>query len=151
MGCVESCISRTAHEDHTAFVDHQHSEQAAVPPSAPAAAGTDVQALALAQAATKQQLRVSAAAEVPLSSRETHPRSSSGYDWRTMGGPLMEEWLSSVGIVDAQWYVDLAEAGGTLPRWQEVPTEAFITPESAWRLRFCYRPRHTVLPVLVLS
>lgn len=143
------------HEATGACCSHDASHAESITPTtinvAPTGSLSSHQEQAARDAAEKQRSRVAAAANVPPTVCANRPRSDTGYDWVTYGGPLMEEWLSHVSIVDARWFVDLAEAGGILPRSQEVPAEALITPESAWRLSFCYKPRHTVLPVLVVS
>ena len=53
-------------------------------------------------------------------------------------------------LLDARWLVDLAEMGGIVPRWQEVPAAARIDRSSVWRLRFAWH-EYDCLAVLVLS
>ena len=66
------------------------------------------------------------------------------------GGPAMERLLDGgAELIDAQYLVALGEAGGVLPRWQDVPDVARITSEGAWRLKSWNDPYR--LPVLVLS
>jgi len=71
-----------------------------------------------------------------------------GSQWVSAGGPAMEAMLVSTDLVDAQYLVALAEAGGIVPSWQECPLEARINRDSVWRLR-CWG--FVNLPVLVLS
>ena len=71
--------------------------------------------------------------------------------WAThCGGPGMETLLdASATLVDAQYLIALADAGGVLPRGQAVPEVARITSADAWRLRSWNDPFR--LPILVLS
>ena len=62
-------------------------------------------------------------------------------------------------MVEGQFLIDLAEAGGIMPRWQDLPVGARITPERASQLRRAFvgkqrdkwDPTGAGLPCLVLS
>lgn len=74
-----------------------------------------------------------------------------GEYWAThCGGPALESMLGDgADLIDAQFLIALANAGGVLPRAQDVPDVARITPDRVWRLR-CWNDPYR-LPVLVLS
>ena len=102
---------------------------------------------AAAAAASAQQARVEAANALPSPVRKLRP----GDDlWSQHGGPAIEELLDDLDLVDARWLVDLAEGGGVVPRWQEVPHSARIGKRDVWRLRFAWR-ESDCLACLVLS
>ena len=61
----------------------------------------------------------------------------------------MEAMLAKVPLIDAHYLLLLAKLGGVLPRGQDIPASALITPASAWRLRL-WGSQYS-LPVLVLS
>ena len=60
-------------------------------------------------------------------------------DWNNninpKGGAAMEAMLPFVDLVDCQYLITLGEAGGIVPRWQEVPECARINEKNVWRLR----------------
>ena len=57
--------------------------------------------------------------------------------------------LRDTPLVDARYLVALGAAYGSVPRCQDMPTDALLGPEDAWRLR-CW-DLSSSLPVLVLS
>ena len=59
----------------------------------------------------------------------------------------LEPLLASIDLIDAAYLIALGEAGGVVPRWQDVPAAARINAASVWRLR-CYG---NGVPILVLS
>ena len=69
--------------------------------------------------------------------------------WKRYGGDEVERLLETVDLVDARYLVALAQAGGVLPRAQELPASAKITPATCWRLQGW--PELFSTPVLVLS
>ena len=73
----------------------------------------------------------------------------SSSDWVHYGGESLEPLLEHTTLVDARYLVALAEAGGIVPRWQDLPECAKITPANVWRLRVC--ADFSMLPVCVLS
>ena len=58
----------------------------------------------------------------------------------------LEPLLANIDLIDAAYLIALGEAGGVVPRWQDVPAAARINAASVWRLRGCYD-----MPILVLS
>lgn len=72
------------------------------------------------------------------------------YSYQTSSmGFQMEKLFDFTDLVDAQYLIELAKAGGTLPRWQEVPDAAKISRCNLWRLRAITLNRN--LPVLIWS
>ncbi|CAK0796002.1 unnamed protein product [Prorocentrum cordatum] len=69
--------------------------------------------------------------------------------WVQYGGESLEPLLEHTSLVDAEFLVDLADKGGIVPRWQELPEVAKIGPANVWQLRCC--AFHYFLPVVVLS
>ena len=55
--------------------------------------------------------------------------------WPRNGGAAIEEILTTTGLVDACYLINLAKFGGVLPAWQDVPEVAWIGYEQAWRLK----------------
>jgi len=70
-------------------------------------------------------------------------------EWAQYGGEAVEELLDDCTLVDAKYLVRLADEGGIVPRWQELPDVARITRANAWRLG-CAASMY-FLPVMVLS
>ena len=81
-----------------------------------------------------------------IASRKTRAKADR---WRRYGGEAIDALLEAVDLVDARYLVALAGAGGVLPRAQELPASAKITPATCWRLRGW--PELFSTPVLVLS
>ena len=101
---------------------------------------------AAAATALAAQEKVAAAAEAA----SAEEKAKVGSNWKSAcGGPALERMLKDMTLVDAQYFIALTEAGGVVPRYQELPAAARIGPHNAWRLRCWERPRK--LPVLVLS
>ena len=99
-----------------------------------------------AERAEREQRKVHEHAE-KASSNE---KAKVGHLWASrFGGPMMEQLLEKMPLVDAQYLIALGKAGGVVPRWQLLPEVAKIGPHNKWRLR-CWR-RESSLPVLVLS
>ena len=100
------------------------------------------QAEALAKAAAAQE-KTAAAADAATA--EEKAKEGSAY---THGGlrPL-EPLLASIDLIDVAYLIALGEAGGVVPRWQDVPAAARINAASVWRLR-CFDGG---MPILVLS
>ena len=68
--------------------------------------------------------------------------------WSRFGGAWLEPLLEHTTLIDARYLLALADAGGIVPRWQELPEAARITPANVWRLKAAAGFQ---LPVLVLS
>ena len=88
-----------------------------------------------AAAEAAQNIRMGAAMALPEGVQQRRP----GDDlWGRFGGGRIEELVADAFLVDARWLIDLAEAGGVLPRCQEVPLSARIGVDQLWRLRFAW-------------
>ena len=59
---------------------------------------------------------------------------------------VLKRSLSDTKLVDAAWLSALADACGVLPRCQDIPAEAVVTPEEMEKAA-----RYGMLPVLVIS
>ena len=62
---------------------------------------------------------------------------------------MLEPLLEHTDLVDVNYLIALGEAGGVIPRWQDLPDCARINTANVWRLR-CW-DRNFALSVLVLS
>ena len=100
---------------------------------------TKKQKKALAEAATAQE-KVAAAADAATA--EEKAKNGNAYT----GLRPLEPLLASIDLIDAAYLIALGEAGGVVPRWQDVPAAARINAASVWRLR-----RYDGVPILVLS
>ena len=116
-----------------------------MPPQHEAYKFTPAQQVAAATALAAQE-QVAAAAEAA----SAEEKAKVGADWISYcGGPSLERMLGDMTLVDVQYFIALTEAGGVVPRYQELPAAARIGPHNAWRLR-CWNYAYQ-LPVLVLS
>ena len=79
---------------------------------------------------------------------DERPKDKGGY-WSRYGGAWLEPLLEHTTLIDARYFLALADAGGIVPRWQELPEAARITPANVWRLKAA--ADHLQLSVLVLS
>ena len=59
-----------------------------------------------------------------------------GHAWnnKSCQGGALEELLHNTDLTDAQYLISLYEAGGILPRCQDVPAAAKINKKNIWRL-----------------
>ena len=118
-----------------------------MPPQFEAYKFTPAQQAAAATAAAAQE-KVAAAAEAA----PAEEKAKVGKYWIShCGGPSLElmVMLEDMTLVDVQYLIAVTEAGGVVPRYQELPAAARIGPHNAWRLR-CWNEDFE-LPVLVLS
>ena len=105
---------------------------------------TPVQSEALTKATAAQE-NVAAAADAAVTAEE---KAKEGCANR-LGLRQLEPLLSSITLIDINFLVALGEAGGVVPRWQDVPAAARIMDaDSVWRLRGYDGGG---LPILVLS
>ena len=61
-----------------------------------------------------------AAEAAPRATKEYVDRTWNG-QYSPKGGATMEEMLECVDLIDVHYLIALGEAGGVVPRWQEVP------------------------------
>ena len=73
------------------------------------------------------------------------------YDWKKAGGPALEAMLDDADLVDVGYIVRLIEAGGIVPRWQDLPDCAKITRANVWRMQTTLYWGERLLPLIVLS
>ena len=59
--------------------------------------------------------------------------------------------VQKMDLIDLRYVVPLIEAGGVMPRWQDLPKSARITVHNLWRLNTMMVFGSTLLAVLVLS
>ena len=70
------------------------------------------------------------------SSASAAEKDASSNAWMLAAGRHAEPLLFKLGLVDAQYLLALADAGAmSVPRWHEVPPQARIDSEDAWKLR----------------
>ena len=143
MGCALGSQSAgpAAPPEFTSLPTAQQQQQ----PDERAHAPTAAQAEAAAEA-----LRIHEAVVAKANALAPHerPKDKHGY-WSRFGGEWLEPLLEHTTLIDARYLLALADAGGIVPRWQELPEAARITPANVWRLKaaaFGFE-----LPVLVLS
>ena len=73
------------------------------------------------------------------------------FEWKRAGGPQLEEMVQKMDLIDLRYVVPLIEAGGVMPRWQDLPKSARITVHNLWRLNTMVDFGTELLAVLVLS
>lgn len=95
--------------------------------------------------AMKAQERVAAAA----AAASAEEKATVGLKYEENGGPLLEPLYEHTDLIDVQYLIALAEAGGIVPPWRDVPDCARINTTNLWRLR-CWNEGYS-LPVLVIS
>ena len=110
---------------------------------------TPTQAAAARAAAAQQEKLAKALASVPASEREPSRLSVDTSVWEVYGGLAIDALLEHTPCVDIAYLINLGDRGGIVPRLQDMPQAALITPAEAWRLR--QWPFIDSLAVLVLS
>jgi hypothetical protein len=102
---------------------------------------------AAAKKAAIAQERVVGAAE----HASTETKAKVGANYTSCGGSLLEPLVkqSEMKLVDVNYLIALAEAGGAVPPYSNVPDCARITANSLWRLR-SWNVAYS-LPVLIIS
>ena len=130
----------------------------AVPPEAPIGyQPTEAQLAAAQKVNAEQDARAAAAEALPEERKreryEVGPFKGEGYDveWQVAGGPQLEEMVQKMDLIDLRYVVPLIEAGGVMPRWQDLPKSARITVHNLWRLNTMLDFGSRLLAVLVLS
>ena len=91
---------------------------------------------ALAKANAAAEARERALSEVDAEARAPAVYGIAGQPyWTYFGGEHIDNLLEHTSLIDVQYLIDLAEGGGRVPKRQEIPEAALITPRTAWRLR----------------
>ena len=133
---------------------------AAAPPDAPMGyQPTEAQLAAAQKVNAEQDARAAAAEALPEETKRkrykvvsdfgTNEEASDG-DWKQAGGLQLEEMVQKMDLIDLRYVVPLIEAGGVMPRWQDLPKSARITVHNLWRLNTLVLGGFA-LAVLVLS
>ena len=129
---------------------HEYSSKDA--PAAPALAPAEALTLttehcaAAATSAAEAQAAIARAADAA----PADVKAKEGHEYMNCcGGPLLEPLLEHTDLIDVNYLIALAEAGGVVPAWRDVPDCARINGANVWRLR-CWNEMYS-LPVLVLS
>ena len=99
--------------------------------------------------AAAEALRIIKSIVAKANALAPHERPKENGAWSLFGGAWLEPLLEHTTLIDARYLLALADAGGIVPRWQELPEAARITPANVWRLKAAARDGQ--LPVLVLS
>ena len=133
----------------------------AVPPEAPIGyQPTEAQLAAAQKVNAEQDARAAAAEALPEERKRQRYRVNSERsinaeadddDWKLAGGPQLEEMVQKMDLIDLRYVVPLIEAGGVMPRWQDLPKSARITVHNLWRLNTMLDFGVPLLAVLVLS
>ena len=136
-------------------------EAAAAPPEAPTGyQPTEAQLAAAQKVNAEQDARAAAAEALPEERKRERYRVDSlrnineeadDRDWKRAGGPQLEEMVQKMDLIDLRYVVPLIEAGGVMPRWQDLPKSARITVHNLWRLNTMMDFGLKLLAVLVLS
>ena len=134
---------------------------AAAPPEAPTGyQPTEAQLAAAQKVNAEQDARAAAADALPeetkrkrywVDSHRNINEEADDYDWKGAGGPQLEEMVQKMDLIDLRYVVPLIEAGGVMPRWQDLPKSARITVHNLWRLNTMLLLGTPLLAVLVLS
>ena len=119
-------------------------EAAAAPPDAPMGyQPTEAQLTAAQKVNAEQDARAAAAEALPEETKRQRYKVFSDFgtneeaddgDWKLAGGPQLEEMVQKMDLIDLRYVVPLIEAGGVMPRWQDLPKSARITVHNLWRL-----------------
>ena len=149
--CAGKHLSQVEHEVQGAIADSQQRAPAdpttlEVAPSKPIRLVlTEEQAAAAAHAKAAQDL----VADAALQATDAEKMRTAPNGYMRDGGPQIEDLLECTDLVDVQYLIALALAGGIVPSWKDVPASARINSSNVWRLR-CW-DAGDCLPVIVLS
>ena len=130
----------------------------AVPPEAPIGyQPTEAQLAAAQKVNAEQDARAAAAEALPEETKRKRYKvvytneEANDVQWKRAGGPQLEEMVQKMDLIDLRYVVPLIEAGGVMPRWQDLPKSARITVHNLWRLNTMVYFGIPLLAVLVLS
>ena len=131
---------------------------AAAPPEAPMGyQPTEAQLAAAQKVNAEQDARAAAAEALPEETKRQRYKvglskgEANDFQWKQAGGPQLEEMVQKMDLIDLRYVVPLIEAGGVMPRWQDLPKSARITVHNLWRLNTLMSFGAKLLAVLVLS
>ena len=136
MGCGSSKVAPAEQVPVT------HKQQRAAEKKAKAFAARVAKAAAKALARQKKLVAAADAASPEVKAKV-------GGEWKNYGGPVLEPLFEHTDLVDVNYLIGLAQAGGVVPSWSDLPDCAKINTANLWRLR-CWNWGSS-LPILVLS
>ena len=141
-----------------AEMDQHQAAAVAVPPEAPIGyQPTEAQLAAAQKVNAEQDARAAAAEALPEETKCKRYKvglfnaEANDDEWKEAGGPQLEEMVQKMDLIDLRYVVPLIEAGGVMPRWQDLPKSARITVHNLWRLNAMIDFGSRLLAVLVLS
>ena len=156
MGCSSSQVSPEAEQAPNTPKEQRAAEKeakaraalvASAPTPAAAAALVDLLPGAVEAAAKAKAAQEALVAAADAASPEV--KAKVGYGWKLYGGRALEPLFEHTDLVDVNYLIGLAQAGGVVPSWSDLPDCAKINTANLWRLR-CWN-QHFSLPILVLS
>ena len=160
MGAAASSAPGPAQTKEPTATQQAEVDQAAAvaaPPEAPIGyQPTEAQLAAAQKVNAEQDARAAAAEALPEERKRERYKvgllegEADDVDWKRAGGPQLEEMVQKMDLIDLRYVVPLIEAGGVMPRWQDLPKSARITVHNLWRLNTLVL-RGVALAVLVLS
>ena len=125
-------------------------EQAPITPKQQRAA--EKKAKAFAARVAKAAAKAKAAQEALVAAADAaspEVKAKVGHYYKRYGGPVLEPLFEHTDLVDVNYLIGLAQAGGVVPSWSDLPDCAKINTANLWRLRCWNEP--CSLPILVLS
>ena len=156
MGCSSSQVSPEAEQAPNTPKEQRAAEKeakaraalvASAPTPAAAAALVDLLPGAVEAAAKAKAAQEALVAAADAASPEVKAKVADA--WKGFGGPALEPLFEHTDLVDVNYLIGLAQAGGVVPSWSDLPDCAKINTANLWRLR-CWNERFS-LPILVLS
>ena len=135
MGCAQSTTPPRA-EGGVATADVDASTLGSPPKPATQAAATPTPAFAPTEKQLEGQRVAAEAIQAVVEKIPPELKDQVGDKWnhRDCQGGALEELLHNTDLTDAQYLISLYEAGGILPRCQDVPAAAKINKKNIWRL-----------------
>ena len=156
MGCSSSQVSPEAERTPVTPTEQRAAQKeakaraalmASAPTPAAAAALVDLLPGAVEAAAKAKAAQEALVAAADAASPEV--KAEVGDAWKEYGGPALEPLFEHTDLVDVNYLIGLAQAGGVVPSWSDLPDCAKINTANLWRLR-CWNWGSS-LPILVLS
>ena len=156
MGCSSSQVSPEAELTPVTPTEQRAAQKeakarvalvASAPTPAAAAALVDLLPGAVEAAAKAKAAQEALVAAADAASPEV--KAKVGDEYKKKGGPALEPLFEHTDLVDVNYLIGLAQAGGVVPSWSDLPDCAKINTANLWRLR-CWDLGYS-LPILVLS
>ena len=156
MGCSSSQVAPEAELNPVTPTEQRAAEKeakarvalvASAPTPAAAAGLVDLLPGAVEAAAKAKAAQEALVAAADAASPEV--KAKVGHHYKDYGGPVLEPLFEHTDLVDVNYLIGLAQAGGVVPSWSDLPDCAKINTANLWRLR-CWDQTFS-LPILVLS